>query len=259
MLRDASGFQAKLDSQLDERWPGGLIGQHVMCNAPVVPTSQTTTNHGTQSLKLLLGIGCGIPTVLLLAMLTGLVSMCGVCSGVLTENSPSTTPRHREPEVVYPDHKYKTRCFEGFYRWHERINELRDHRPSDGRIAPSCSSLLRPVTNGKCNGHTSECGPVSASLQRLAGSHVDWTVRIVAVSSNPPYVEFQCEDRTPANDFSDGIAFFESSSEIKFDKAYQGQLMHLQGVLVAGQSGKWAQNIFCLHLHGDSIEAFQKD
>ena len=44
MLRDASGFQAKLDSQLDERWPGGLIGQHVMCNAPVVPTSLRTAS-----------------------------------------------------------------------------------------------------------------------------------------------------------------------------------------------------------------------
>ena len=44
VLRDASGFQAKLDSQLDERWPGGLIGQHVMCNAPVVPTSLRTAS-----------------------------------------------------------------------------------------------------------------------------------------------------------------------------------------------------------------------
>lgn len=243
---------------LDRPLARSLIHRQDMCDAPPMSSAQPSPNHSTQSLKLLLGLGCGIPTVIGLALLASFMSMCGVCSSALTGDSPDSG-KPREPEVVYPDHKYKTRCFAGFYRWNERINELRDHRQSDGRIAPSCSSLLRSVTNGTCNGSMSECGPVSTSLQRLAGSHVDWTVRIVSVSTNPPYVEFQCEDRTPANDFSDGIAFFESSSEIKFDKAYQGQLMHLQGVLVAGQSGKWAQNIFCLHLHGDSVEAFQKD
>lgn len=226
-----------------------------MCNAPVVPTSQTTTNHGTQSLKLLLGIGCGIPTVLILAVLSGFGIMCGVCSTMGTDRVPPS-PTAADPKVVDPDDRRKPQCFSGFFHAQDRIRELQAHRLPEERIAPSCSMLLKGVASGSCGGwRPGDCAPVSKAVQRWTGSPIRWRVRVVAVSSVTRYVEFQCEDRAASNIYPDGIAFFEKLSDIKFGTVQAGQLMELQGVLVAGSKGymDWGSDPFCLHLHGESI------